>query len=506
MSSRLLLICLATCLILSLSSPAIAATVVVKADGTGAAVTIQAGIDAANHGDTVLLEPGIYIGVGNRDVDFTGKRITVTSVGGAAVTIIDCQGLGRAFTLTSRENENSVISGVTIKNGSAEYGGGIYAHIAKPTITDNIIMNNTATEDGGGIYIYGAISTTTPPIVSGNTITGNVVSGGVYQRGGGLWVNSTNIVIEQNTISGNTAVDGGGIYLSGDVDNVFRDNIVTGNTATTRGGGIYISGWGASVDGNLIADNDAGSWGGGLYTLGTTATVSYSVIADNSAGLFGGAAYFKDGSPAMRNVTVVGNTGSGAVVTYSSALTIDKTIIAFHGTSAMQCFSGGVATVSCSDLYGNQSNAICGVDAGQNISADPLFCDSGDYSPMPSSPCTAENSPCGELIGAMVPCAVTGVENTSPALSTLYQNRPNPFNPTTTISFSLESRVRVTVSIHDAGGRLVDVLVDEERNAGPHSVAWNGTDRAGKRVSSGVYFLRLTTPIGTQAKKMVLLK
>jgi hypothetical protein len=72
-------------------------------------------------------------------------------MGGAAVTIIDCQHLGRAFRLTSGEVETSVISGVTIQNGRA-----IYAHVAKPTITDNIIINNRATEDGGGIYIYGA--------------------------------------------------------------------------------------------------------------------------------------------------------------------------------------------------------------------------------------------------------------------------------------------------------------------------------------------------------------
>ena len=87
MSSRLLLSCLAICLTLSLASPAIGGTVVVKANGTGAAATIQAAIDDATTGDTILLEPGTYIGVGNRDVDFIGKGVTVTSTGGAAVTI-----------------------------------------------------------------------------------------------------------------------------------------------------------------------------------------------------------------------------------------------------------------------------------------------------------------------------------------------------------------------------------------------------------------------------------
>ena len=72
-----------------------AATVRVPADQP----TIQAGIDAAGTGDTVLVAPGIYTGAGNRDISFGGRGITLRSESGPGLTVIDCQSLGRAFIL-----------------------------------------------------------------------------------------------------------------------------------------------------------------------------------------------------------------------------------------------------------------------------------------------------------------------------------------------------------------------------------------------------------------------
>ena len=89
----------------------------------------------------------------------------------------------------------------------------------------------------------------------------------------------------------------------------------------------------------------------------------------------------------------------------------------------------------------------------------------------------------------------------------LNQNYPNPFNPSTVISYQLSTVSHVTLKIYDALGREVKTLVeDEEESPGTHSVVWNGTDRQGDRVSSGVYFYQLTTDEGTQTKKAVYLK
>ncbi|HEU4365029.1 MAG TPA: FlgD immunoglobulin-like domain containing protein [Candidatus Krumholzibacteria bacterium] len=92
------------------------------------------------------------------------------------------------------------------------------------------------------------------------------------------------------------------------------------------------------------------------------------------------------------------------------------------------------------------------------------------------------------------------------ATASLGQNTPNPFNPTTLISYSLPAREHVTVSVYDASGRLVRTLVDETRGAGSHDVQWDGRDNAGTTVGSGVYFYRLTAGKFSESKKMVMLK
>ena len=88
----------------------------------------------------------------------------------------------------------------------------------------------------------------------------------------------------------------------------------------------------------------------------------------------------------------------------------------------------------------------------------------------------------------------------------LSQNRPNPFNPSTTIHFVLPKSERVSLAIYDANGARVRTLADGEREHGGHDVEWDGRDEHGVRVSSGVYFYRLTAGKHSQTKKMILLK
>lgn len=94
----------------------------------------------------------------------------------------------------------------------------------------------------------------------------------------------------------------------------------------------------------------------------------------------------------------------------------------------------------------------------------------------------------------------------TPAAARLAQNIPNPFNPSTTIRFSLAARGHATLAVFDAGGRWVRTLLDEDRAAGEHAVQWDGRDAGGKSVASGVYFYRLTSGAVIESKKMVLLK
>ncbi len=98
-----------------------------------------------------------------------------------------------------------------------------------------------------------------------------------------------------------------------------------------------------------------------------------------------------------------------------------------------------------------------------------------------------------------------------PTTFALFQNRPNPFNPTTTIDFYINGTNQsggeyVKLEVFNLLGQLVNTLVDEQLPAGQHSVVWNGTDKYGDHAASGIYLYRLRVGDDSQTKKMMLLK
>ncbi|MGD1049398.1 MAG: FlgD immunoglobulin-like domain containing protein [Candidatus Krumholzibacteriaceae bacterium] len=96
---------------------------------------------------------------------------------------------------------------------------------------------------------------------------------------------------------------------------------------------------------------------------------------------------------------------------------------------------------------------------------------------------------------------------TTPAIPlTLYQNQPNPFNPSTTIRYYLPDRMRVVLDVYDVLGRLVARLVSDEQERGDKTVRWDGRSMRGTAVSSGVYYYRLQAGKEFISRKMVLLR
>ncbi|MHC4533475.1 MAG: carboxypeptidase regulatory-like domain-containing protein [Planctomycetota bacterium] len=227
--------------------------------------TIQAGIDAAADGDTVLIADGTYTGAGNKDLDFNGKAITVTSENGAENCIIDCEYNGRGFHFHSGETEESVVSGFTITNGSPNDdlgGGGICCvNLSSPTIEENLILENLTSESGGGIYCY----------KSSPTIQNNKISGNSAQSGGGIFCNFSSSTIQNNVINGNSAnMNGGGIYcFMAEFSPLIINNIISENSAYD-GGGIYcydyyiFSGFGPIIINSTISGNSASNSAGGI--------------------------------------------------------------------------------------------------------------------------------------------------------------------------------------------------------------------------------------------------
>jgi hypothetical protein len=93
-----------------------------------------------------------------------------------------------------------------------------------------------------------------------------------------------------------------------------------------------------------------------------------------------------------------------------------------------------------------------------------------------------------------------------PRVFALGNNFPNPFNPSTTISFSVPESRNIRLSVYSLAGRLVRVLIDGEKPAGVHEVVWDGCDERGRSVASGVYFCRLEAGTFSAMEKMVLMK
>lgn len=122
----------------------------------------------------------------------------------------------------------------------------------------------------------------------------------------------------------------------------------------------------------------------------------------------------------------------------------------------------------------------------------------------------------GFLVYPLRPSLSSGIQanggNGLPATYELSQNYPNPFNPTTTIRFALPHASAVHLVVYNVLGQEVAVLADEVRAAGYHTVVWNGMNKHGASVSSGVYIFSLTAhdvsgaSSFSQLKKMILLR
>jgi len=102
--------------------------------------------------------------------------------------------------------------------------------------------------------------------------------------------------------------------------------------------------------------------------------------------------------------------------------------------------------------------------------------------------------------------ALTGVGTTPGKYVLSVSAYPNPFNPLTTVRYTLPAKGHVTLDVYDLRGERVATLVNEDRDAGAYTATWHGTNDRGATVSSGVYFAKLSTPKGERSYKLVLLK
>ncbi len=452
-----------------------------------------------------------------RNLDVTGN-----SVGSSSQL-----GLGGGIMMY---NSHAVLENVQVHDNSAIYGGGIYMYLSSPSLIGCTIENNSMILDnftydqplGGGLHIINSTADLTNCVVSNHTDCWE--GGGIYATDGSV-LNINGGVINSNGFESK----GGGVFHSGGsltMNGVeTSNNFLSATGAFSYGGGVYANSAVVSLDSLLVSGNASLLGGGLVFDNCSLADVSNSVIVGNTAQLAaGGLFYVNTASGTIAGNTIVENSApsSGGAGIYASDISpnINNNIIAYNtggtGSANGVAVPSEPASFTCNDVFENANANYSGMadptGTNGNISANPLFCDQagGNFTLTNSSPCGDGNSGGCGLIGALAvescSSAIPGEEGTLPAVFRVEQNFPNPFNPATTIRFSLPSKAHTTVVIFDVAGRKIKTLVDDILDAQVHEAIWTGRDDSGRGVSAGVYFYRVSSGDHLSVGRMALVK
>ena len=269
--------------------------------------TIQAAIDASVDGDVVQLEDGVYTGLGNKDLDFGGRAITVRSASGdPALCVIDCEGAGCGFCFSNGEGSDAIVEGLTISNGRGydtgdgyTRGGGVYCWQSSPTFQDCVISRNAVTKAGGGVYCK-----VSNPTLNHCTISGNSA---MYEGGGVSCYDESSAMLNNCTVKSNAAG-----YVAGGVQAYCSDPILTDCTIVDNlaysGGGVGLSWAYATLTNCLIRENCAAERGGAIWALASYPRITNCTLFGNSASLEGGAIGGSNATPILANCILWGNT------------------------------------------------------------------------------------------------------------------------------------------------------------------------------------------------------
>jgi uncharacterized protein (UPF0218 family) len=462
---------------LILTSPLFSTTINIPGDYN----TIQNGINAAQHGDTVLVDDGIYY----ENINFKGKNIVVTSgfiidreyshilntiIDGSQYTIIDS---ASCVIFVSGEDSTAVIQGFTLTGGKGttydlrninpswqaftQEGGGVFLDQSSATIKNNLIINNEAARlpgydfsGGGGISSF----------VGNPRIYNNVIMLNDAGYACGLVLNWSGGIIRNNIIYGNYGgeIEGAGgimIWDVGPAPQIVENNTIVENISALNAGGILNYNTPSIIRNNIIWGNQQQS---GLQVFGyQTATFEYCNTEETYPG-----------------------TGNISVNPYFDSSK-------FYLNTSSLCIDAGSPVISFNDKenLNNPGFALFPSLGG-------LRNDLGAY-----------GGPGAMLLPDFA--YITGIEGDR-KLSILKsiklnQNYPNPFNSSTTIEYGIAKAGVIKMAVYNSLGQRIKELFNEYKVEGEYKYKWTA-----ENISSGVYYIQMSFGDFNKMHKVIFLK
>ncbi len=392
---------------------------------------------------TIHLANGVYSPSTNNEPFPVEMKNYVSLIGESeAGVILDAE--SKASVLECDGITSAAISNMTLTNGSASDGGGIYCFESNPNLSNITVVNNSA-DKGGGIYLE---------------------------------------------------------YSSPSLENV----AISENTAETDGGGIYFYGGSSSLENVVISENAAES-GGGIYCVASNPNLK-SVVVNGNTAENGGGIYFDIANPNLENVTISGNSavdnGSGIYCCNYSNSNLVNCII-WMNDLAEDIYGSGI-TAAYSDIQGGYCGEgnidadplfVDAENGDYHLQETSPCIDAGN----PNSPFDPDGTIAD--MGAFCYHQDVGINDNQLAGYQL-NNYPNPFSGETIINFSLsvDNMKNAKIQIYNVKGQKVDQLAITNYELENNQVTWNADNFA-----SGIYFYKLVVDDkNVNTKKMILLK
>ncbi len=355
--------------------------------------TIQAGLNSAQSGDTVLVSPGTY----HENIDWPYvENIYLMSDEGCGGTVISGGHEGHVFTINGVQRLN--IQGFTIRDGTAEMdtsGGGIYCNNSNMAISECRFTENSADGSwgGGGMYCHGG-----SPRIINNEFIGNLAGESAVGSAIAIVGSTAHISYNYFTENANPPSFPGAISIEYSASEISH-NVITGNPTS----GIFLWDGGGTIHHNLIYDNELS---------GITSLEAISAHLENNL-IFHNGGFGILFNPWLAEARIVGNTITGNqggmwLMNIESSLHVDHNIVT-ENDMGIEVFESNILPVfSYNDVWENTPNYE-GIEdpTGQNgnISLDPLFCSCslGNYFLSQTDAGQEIDSPCLDAGGELAP-------------------------------------------------------------------------------------------------------